>query len=855
MRSLSSMLSRLFGRGTPAGATNEQAADLFGRRYNAFRDLLESNSELLGIISGLQEMLDGETVFGRPFISTQTSRLLFHATRMVSSLDTLSGGRYPDLAVALARIRGEMDALVTQPRHSGATPYVLPLSQLSRLALDTVGAKAANLGELKRLGLPVPEGFAVSTAGFDAFMGHEGLLDDILRRAREIMPDDPASIREASDDIQKIVMQSALPADLEQALAEAWASLAARGVTRCAMRSSAVGEDGELSYAGQYATVLNVDGASMVETYRQVVASLFSERAITYRLFMGEPLEASAMSVLCLEMVDAVAGGVLYTRNPVPFAEGEEHMVLDAVWGLGAYAVDGEVTPDRFVLSHDDPPCLLSSFVADKHRQLLMNPEGGVTPADVPQDKRQAPCLSPAQCIELGAMGLRIEAHYGSAQDIEWALGRDGGLVLLQARPLKMELEQQVACIPVAGETVLLEGGDCAASGVGCGTVLLLDEENIPAGIPSGTILVVRHPSPRFVPVLVRAEGLVAETGSLTGHLASLAREFQIPALFNAEGASELLRQGDVVTLDAACARVYAGEVAAVLERKAEKMPVMAGTAMLELLRKIADLVIPLYLTDPASGDFRPDSCRTVHDLMRFAHEVCYKEMFRISDMLSNKSVSAVRLQAALPVDLHVIDLGGGLHGSDGFVTRDGVLSEPFAALLDGMLDPAVAHGAPRPVSLQGFLSVMSRQMLEPPTAGDQRFGERSYAIVSDRYLNFSSRVGYHYSVLDAFCGQAMDSNYVHFEFKGGAAGEERRSRRVQALARILSALGFVLEVRGDRVVARFRKYDREETVERITALGRLLIYSRQMDMLMHDDASVQMAAEHFINGEYRRFS
>ncbi len=871
-----------------SGHRNEQAARLFRIRYNAFRDLLESNSELLGIISELQEMLDGEKIFGRSFIATQTSRTLFHATRMVDSLETLSGDRYPALGESLERIASELVQLGMSRKAEKTLALVLPLAAISRQSLDIVGGKAANLGELRRLGLPVPEGFAVTTGGFDAFMAHEGLLDAVVRRVREVVPDDAASVRTASHDIQELVRNAPLPSALEEALLAAYAELAGQETARLAMRSSAVGEDGELSYAGQYATVLNVDGTTLLSTYKQVVASLFSERAMTYRLYMGEPLEASAMSVLCLTMVDARSGGVLYTRDPVPSPaapcpailspertavgkaadsadttepggeRSDDVMVLDAVWGLGAYAVDGVITPDRFMLSREAVPRLFAVEVADKYEQLVMVPEGGTGAVPVPEEKRRKPCLDKAQCIALGAMGMRVEDHYGTPQDIEWAVDSLGNLVLLQARPLRLDMSGERLCHPVAGGDILYEGGDCASAGVGSGRVVLLEEDAIPTNIAPGTVLVVRHPSPQFVPVLVRAEALVAETGSVTGHLASLAREFGIPALFTVPGATALLPAGETVTLDALCRRIYRGEVAEVLERKAERIPIMAGTAMLQILRAVADVMVPLNLTNPNSSEFCPQNCRTVHDIMRFAHEMCYQEMFCMSDMLAERTVSTVWLRAPLPVDLHIIDLGGGMDAAalpQGYVEPEQVRSEPFAALLNGMLDPAVSHGAPRPVSLHGFLSVMNRQMLEPPTTGERRFGERSYAIVSDRYLNFSSRVGYHYSVLDAFCGPAVNSNYVHFEFKGGAAGDERRGRRVRALAIILAELGFVLEVRGDRVAARYRKYPGEETRGRICALGRLLIYSRQMDMLMHDEASVQRAARHFLHGEYDQFS
>jgi len=132
-----------------------------------------------------------------------------------------------------------------------------------------------------------------------------------------------------------------------------------------------------------------------------------------------------------------------------------------------------------------------------------------------------------------------------------------------------------------------------------------------------------------------------------------------------------------------------------------------------------------------------------------------------------------------------------------------------------------------------------------------ERFGDRSYALISDKYVNFSSRVGYHYSVLDAYCGQTTSKNYITFSFKGGAADDIRRNRRARAIADILEALGFSVEVKGDRVSGRFQKYDQPMTKERLEMVGRLLQFTRQMDMLMGNEASVKTIAKCFLEGNY----
>jgi len=195
---------------------------------------------------------------------------------------------------------------------------------------------------------------------------------------------------------------------------------------------------------------------------------------------------------------------------------------------------------------------------------------------------------------------------------------------------------------------------------------------------------------------------------------------------------------------------------------------------------------------------------------MRFIHELSYTEMFRISDLVSEHAGFSAKLIAPIPLDLHVIDLGGGISEAGRNarnVRHDCIVSVPFKALLAGMLHEDLLHHRPRPIDMRGFFSVMSEQMFQDHL-GSERFGNRSYAIISDKYLNFSSRVGYHYGVLDTYCGKTLSKNYITFSFKGGAADDVRRNRRARAIALILESTGMSVDVLGDRVSARVERLD-----------------------------------------------
>jgi len=839
-------------------------SEIFRNKYERFKDLLESNAELAGILSDIEDKLTGEQTFGMSYIRGQSARAIFHTMRMIESLNAISHEKYPilfDILEAIkSGIREEIDAKKTPP----PPELTLPYSSIKREMVDWVGGKSANLGEiLNEVMLPIPEGFAITTKAFDLFLAASDLADQINKRKMEIDPSDCESINFMSEEIQRLILEAPVPPELEQAILLSFDQMVActqveapvGAPARVSLRSSAVGEDGELSFAGQYLSVLNVPREKLITTYKYVVASLFTPRAISYRLNKGIGDEDTAMSVACCRMVESKASGTAYSRHPFNLLD--DSIIVNAVWGLGPCAVDGIVTPDTYIVSRNPEFAIVGIKIADKPVQWTGSPDGGLVEVPVPSEQQRSPCLTREQIRLLAEYALRLEKHYGCPQDMEWALDPCGHIIMLQTRPLHLQkplAQGQRTTTPLFSDfPLVIESGASASPGVGFGPAFQIRTEEDLKDFPEGGVLIARNASPKFILVMPKAKAIVTDAGSVTSHMASLAREFSVPTIVNARVATATIPNGMEITVDAYSGRVYKGKVEVLLELEIPRRPSMKSTPIYATLERVADAIVPLRLVDPGSPDFAPEQCRSLHDIMRLVHELSYLEMFQFGDLAPGVGGRTVKLNLALPIDLRIIDLGGGIGPparASGKVGFDQVVSIPFQALLRGMLHEGVRFIKPRPIDVEGFFSVVSQQAFSPACAEGQ-LGDRSYAIISDRYVNFNSRIGYHYAILDSYCSRTVSSNYITFSFKGGAADDVRRNRRARSIGRILDEVGFAVEVIGDRINARLQKYECSVIAENLDIMGRLLQFTRQMDMLMRSEASVEFIAKAFLEGNY----
>ncbi|NSW84850.1 MAG: phosphoenolpyruvate synthase [Syntrophobacteraceae bacterium] len=841
------------------GQAVDQAAQVARLRlyHTEFRKLLSSNNSFLENLGDLEQKLYSSELVDRAFVKRKVVRILTDIHAMVESINVISGDRYTALRESFDRIAEPLGTLMEESTESAGSQRVLDLSEVSAAHAELAGGKMANLSEVANvLGLPTPDGMVITTEGFRELVEKGGIRSWIQDKHLEI--ESPHDIDRISEELRDRILDLEVPSELQEEILAGYDRLAERAgkPVPVAVRSSAVGEDSDFSFAGQFLSVLNVRREDLAGAYLRVAASLYSTEAMYYRFLHAIPGESAQMAVGCIEMVDAAASGVVFSRDPNRPDSGK--VLIHAIKGLGVMLVDGRTSPEVIQVSRDPLGAEVDRSPSSQKSRIVLAGGSGVEEKDLQPGEAGQPCISDDQAVQLAGWALQLEAHFGSTQDVEWALDHEGRLIVLQSRPLALSAHSTRTEEPVTGFPLLVRGGEVGCPGIGIGPAKHMSEDDDMETFPDGAVLVARRSSPRFVRLMSRATAIVTDAGSTTGHMASLARELRVPTLLNTRSAVQSIPDGTLITVDASSGFVYEGEVPALAEKQAaaaeegdfsERRKLTPGY---RLLAKVVENIAPLHLTDPAAANFTAQGCLTLHDMARYIHEKSYKEMFMLGNNVGDLRASSYYLDVFLPIDLYIIDLGGGLEGSpkQKKVKRSQVTSVPLKAVLDGMLHKKIQRFGARPMDLGGLFSIMMRHAMTSPEE-DESFRAPCYAIISDKYLNYTARVGYHFSVLDTYCGETPNKNYISMVFQGGAADFVRRSRRARAIASILKEHGFTVKVHNDIVNARLSKAPLQESVAHLQMLGSLFQFFRQMDAAMTSENAVSLYAEAFLDGDY----
>lgn len=821
--------------------------EIFLKRYDSFKKLLDMNNSVLEQIADMEGKLSERFPIKRKEIKENTGRIAGEVKAIIDELNTLSGGKYSALYDRFTSLNAQIESLIYPQREIPVSALTIPLHEITKTMTEIVGGKIANLGELKnRLRMPTPDGFAISAFAFRMFMEHNQLLPKIQGIFPETESERPEAIDDLCRELQSLILKAEIPYELEKAMSAAYEELCRRTGKKVnvSVRSSALQEDGEASFAGQYVTFLNVPPEHILRRYKEVVASLFSPSVLFYyktRDFQGSDM---VMPVGVLEMVDAEAGGVLYTQDPnVPEADA---LIISVVRGLGKSLVEGTVSPEIYKVSRNTLG-IRERTISEQRHMLVNSPEGGVEEVFLSPGVRGRFCLKDEQVQDLARYALSVESYYGHPQDIEWVLTVDGGLSIVQTRPLATQLTEAKMRVPafIEGYPILIDKGIIACTGVGFGKAYIVKENDDLRSFPEDAVLVAKHTSARYVTVMDRASAIVTDAGAATVHMASLAREYQVPAIVNTEKATRILAPGQEITVDAVNGIIYKGIVTELVAFAEAGKPPFKGTHGLTMLDNILKLVAPLHLINPEDISFRPEYCETFHDITRFAHQKAMQEMFMLSEEVPG-DIHAARLYAGIPLRIYVIDLGGGKEDipEKRKLLPEHIRSLPFQSFLQGLT--GVEWPEPRHVDVRGFFGMIAHTASLPETELEQ-MGEKSFLFISQKYMNFSIRLGYHLSVVEAYTGDSINDNYIRIFFKGGGADLERRLRRVAVIRKLLELLDFAVDIREDILNARITKYKSSDLEKKLEILGKMTAYTKQLDAMLSDEESADFYLQEFV--------
>ncbi len=429
---------------------------------------------------------------------------------------------------------------------------------------ESVGGKGASLGELANAGLPVPSGFVVTSETYREFIESTGIDTDLFS-AVDIDPDNSAALAAAEEQAKELILGTELPESVKSEILEAFGELGSDVFV--AVRSSATAEDlPGASFAGQQETFLNVTRSELIDRIKECWASLFTQRAIYYRVEQGFDHESVNIAVVVQEMVDAEKSGVMFTSHP---SSGDPEMVIEAAWGLGEGVVSGTVSPDNYTVSRRAGE-ITATTVAEKKTMFTKDTDTGETiEQPVSEDQRLVQVLSEKEILELVSVGEQIEDHYGSPQDVEWAIV-DDEIFVLQSRPITTisSMTEQTksggtntdSSADEAYNEIIVKGLGASPGKVSgeARVILALDELD---KVSKGDIIVTEMTTPDMVPAMKRAAGLVTNEGGMTSHAAIVSRELGVPAVVGTQTATSTIADGQLVTIDGEQGTVTEGKV------------------------------------------------------------------------------------------------------------------------------------------------------------------------------------------------------------------------------------------------------------------------------------------------------
>ncbi len=474
---------------------------------------------------------------------------------------------------------------------------ILWFNEINRNDIELVGGKGANLGEMvSLLDDLVPDGFVVTASAYQRFIEFNHLNEQIKKIIKITNVNNSSELNQASKRINKLINNGAFPDNMAKEIMQSYLKLGELfGLKQSlvAIRSSATAEDlPDASFAGQQESYLNIKGESnVIEYVRKAFGSLFTPRAIFYREEKGFDHFKVGLAAVVQRMVQSEVSGVMFTIDPV--TNEKDKIIIEAVWGLGDYVVQGIVTPDHYKILKKENK--ITEIQVQPQKYQLVRKQGKNVKSTVPKNKQNIQKLNSSKIIELSKIGEKIHQHYFFPQDIEWAAEKNK-LYIVQTRPVtttKMAKGKRLkAQDNIEGELVLK--GDPASPGIGTGRVKLIKKAANIDKVKEGDVLVTEMTTPDFVPAMKRASAIITNLGGLTSHAAIVSRELGIPCVVGTKKATKLLRNGESVVVNGKTGEVWIGKLSSKSKVKSEKSKIKKQTKKDKVLKTATKVYVNL---------------------------------------------------------------------------------------------------------------------------------------------------------------------------------------------------------------------------------------------------------------------
>lgn len=435
--------------------------------------------------------------------------------------------------------------------------YIAWFRELTHEDIPIAGGKGANLGEMYRLGIPVPNGFVITSQAYFEFIQAGNLSRQIQNSLNNCNVNDPVSLQTTSHRIQTLIKSSPIPEHIAREIMKSYLKLSGwLGIKHLpvAVRSSATAEDlPDASFAGQQETYLNVIGESnVVKRVSDCWASLFTPRAIFYRQKQHYDHLKVGIAVPVQKLINSQISGIIFTVNPVN--QDKNQIVIECIWGLGEYIVQGKVTPERHLVDKTNWEIIQSQPVSQ--RIELIRSHNETRQENVPASRQTQPKLNHEEVLKIARLAQKIHNHYGKPQDLEFAIDSQRNLFIVQSRPITT-LASRPKSEPTKHLLPPLLSGQPASPGVATGKVVVLKSPKEINRAKTGDILVTKMTSPDFVPAMKRVAAILTDEGGQTSHAAIVSRELGVPCIVGTQNATKLLHNDQIVTVDANLGQVF----------------------------------------------------------------------------------------------------------------------------------------------------------------------------------------------------------------------------------------------------------------------------------------------------------